>query len=268
MHRSDVSSAKHLLGKILRTKPRASSSANMPDVFVVWCILAGALAFATYALAITGIWAYLNAADSTFITQSIVIVFFVAIAWCGFRARHLQTELRAGAAIQEMLAGEMLFSAVPPGLRAAWVGSFVAALAEKGPEHCRDMAALVDVLQDRAHGQHEWAWWVNGLLLKLGLLGTVAGFIIMAFQVSGLESFDISQAQKLLKNMTYGMGIALLTTLVGLIANMILGAQLLMLDRCADLLVSRAVEFAQTRLPALIEGAARRTATSTSEGGR
>ncbi len=233
----------------------------MPDVFIVWCVLAGALGFAAYALAVTGVWAYLNAADSTFITQSIVIVFFVAVAWCGFRSRHLQAQLRAGAAIREELAGGLPIGAIPPGLKATWVGSFVVALFEKGPDHCRDTAALVDVLQDRAHGPHEWAWWVNGLLLKLGLLGTVAGFIIMAFQVSGLESFDVSQAQKLLKNMTYGMGIALLTTLVGLIANMILGAQLLMLDRCADLLVSRVFEFAQTRLPFLIEQAADLRAT-------
>jgi hypothetical protein len=268
MRGSGTSSAKHLASKFFATSPNASTQANMPDVFIVWCIFAGAIAFATYALAVTGIWAYLNAADSTFITQSIVITFFIAFVWCGFRARQLQTELQGGVAVQERLAGGALFSVIPSAVNAVWVRNFFAALFEKGPEHCRDTAALVDVLQDRAHGPHEWAWWVNGLLLKLGLLGTVAGFIIMAFQVSGLESFDVSQAQKLLKNMTYGMGIALLTTLVGLIANMILGAQLLMLDRCADLLVSRAVEFAQTRLPLLIENAAKRPATSASESGQ
>jgi MotA/TolQ/ExbB proton channel family len=97
-----------------------------------------------------------------------------------------------------------------------------------------DQAVLQQALGERAQGRHEIAWWINGLLLKLGLLGTVAGFILMSLQVGKVGTFDIDKIQMLLKGMTYGMGIALLTTLVGLVANIILGWQLLLLDREAD----------------------------------
>jgi hypothetical protein len=105
-----------------------------------------------------------------------------------------------------------------------------------------DRTALIDVLSERTHGVHETAWWLNGLLLKLGLLGTVVGFIIMTLNVSATTSFDVSQTQALLKSMTRGMGVALYTTLIGLVGNIVLGWQLHRLDRAADWLVAYTVE--------------------------
>ena len=53
-----------------------------------------------------------------------------------------------------------------------------------------------------------------------------------------MPSFDVDQIQALLTQMTAGMAIALYTTLVGLIANLWLGLQLLLLDRTADRIVA------------------------------
>ena len=89
-----------------------------------------------------------------------------------------------------------------------------------------------------SHGPHETAWWFAAAAIKLGLLGTVVGFIIMSMQISHMQLFDISEVQTLLKQMTQGMAIALYTTLVGLVANLWLGLQLLLLDRMADKVVA------------------------------
>ena len=76
-------------------------------------------------------------------------------------------------------------------------------------------------------------------MIKLGLLGTVIGFIMMLTSIGGLDSLDIEQVQRLMQQMTQGMMVALNTTLLGLIGSMILGIQYLLLDHCADrLLVS------------------------------
>jgi biopolymer transport protein ExbB/TolQ len=53
-----------------------------------------------------------------------------------------------------------------------------------------------------------------------------------------MDSFDASQSALLLKNLTGGLGIALLTTVTGLSGNILLGLQLMRLDRFADALMA------------------------------
>jgi len=79
---------------------------------------------------------------------------------------------------------------------------------------------------------------VNGIQLKLGLLGKVIGFSILALQIGHVQSFDLSQSQDLLRSLTTGLGVALLTTMVGLVGNILLGLQLTRLDRYANRLVA------------------------------
>jgi uncharacterized membrane protein AbrB (regulator of aidB expression) len=95
-------------------------------------------------------------------------------------------------------------------------------------------------LLEHTHGPHSTAWWVNGVQLKLGLLGKVIGFSVLAMQIGQIQSFDPSQAQDLLRNLTSGLGVALLTTMVGLVGNILLGLQLTRMDRFADDIVAQA----------------------------
>ena len=92
----------------------------------------------------------------------------------------------------------------------------------------------------RTHGPHTTAWWVNGIQLKLGLLGKVIGFSILALSIGKIQSFNPSESQELLKNLTAGLGVALLTTMVGLVGNILLGLQLTRLDRFSDELITLA----------------------------
>jgi chaperone required for assembly of F1-ATPase len=104
----------------------------------------------------------------------------------------------------------------------------------------RDAGAPLDLLLEQTHGPHHTAWWVNGIQLKLGLLGKVIGFSILAIQIGQIQNFDASQSQELLRSLTTGLGVALLTTMVGLVGNIVLGLQLTRLDRYADALVADA----------------------------
>ncbi len=83
------------------------------------------------------------------------------------------------------------------------------------------------------------------------------GFSILAIDISNMQTFDPSQSASLLRTLTGGLGIALLTTAVGLVANMLLGVQLVRMDRCGDGLLADALEFAETDLARLTrQGAA------------
>ena len=118
--------------------------------------------------------------------------------------------------------------------QAGWAGEYLAAL-RANP---RDDNAPLDLLVEMAQGPHHTAWWVNGIQLKLGLLGKVIGFSVLALQIGNIQSFDPNQTQDLLKSLTQGLGIALLTTMVGLVGNILLGLQLRRRDRYADALVA------------------------------
>ncbi len=214
----------NLWAKLRARAPRSRDALDADSVFLHWLVLMGVLIFVSTVMWWRGAWHALNAADPTGITQLIAVVFFVALLWCGARAWTLRHELRA-------------LSVYTPGAQ-NWASDYLSALKKPGA----DREALAELLTEKASGSHETAWWFNGLLLKLGLLGTVVGFILMAFTVANFDAFDVEKAQVLLRNMNRGMGVALLTTLVGLIGNMILGWQLLQLDRTADALVSQSVQ--------------------------
>lgn len=96
---------------------------------------------------------------------------------------------------------------------------------------------LIDVYESRLKGPQEIGWLVSDMMLKLGLLGTIIGFIFMLGSVANIADFDVSGMQKILKHMSNGMGTALYTTLAGLTCSILSAIQYHMLDRHADELI-------------------------------
>ena len=189
-------------------------------LWLEWLALGGVFAFATWLLGVRGVWGLLLRSDPTGITLVIIVVFATATLWCGARSRVLQRERHA----------------LEHDLPESWSADYRRAL-HAAP---RDPAAPLDLLLERTPGPHGTAWWVNGIQLKLGLLGKVIGFSMLAIQIGQIRNFDAAQSQELLKSLTSGLGVALLTTMIGLVGNILLGLQLTRLDRYADALVADA----------------------------
>ena len=68
-------------------------------------------------------------------------------------------------------------------------------------------------------------WLAADSVLKLGLLGTIIGFILMLSPIAGLSGYDAASLQAALTKMSGGMAVALYTTLAGLVANLLLRVQ-------------------------------------------
>jgi biopolymer transport protein ExbB/TolQ len=68
------------------------------------------------------------------------------------------------------------------------------------------------------------------ILLKLGLTGTVIGFILMLLPIGEIKDFDPQIIQQLLSKMSGGMAVALYTTLTGLVTSTLLKLQYFLLD--------------------------------------
>ena len=192
-------------------------------LFLLWLAYMGLLVLAAWLLWNAGAWHRLMAADPTRLTLVIVLLFVGCSLWAGRRAWLLGQQRKA------LDAG-----AVDP---AAWSAAFL---------RSADRSNALLVLGERAHGPHEMAWWLNGIQLKLGLLGKVIGFSILALDLGQMQGFDPSQSAQLLKSLTGGLGIALLTTVTGLTGNILLGLQLMRLDRFADALVADALALSLT----------------------
>ena len=183
------------------------------QLFWAWALAAGVLVFLAWWLWQRGLWHALVLGDPSGISVGITVLTVVVTGWCGWRARHIALEA----------AGD-----------GHWHQTFAA-------DKQRALPQAADLLSDRAHGPHETAWWFAAAAIKLGLLGTVIGFIVMSMTIGQMPSFELDQVQDMLKRMTQGMAIALYTTLAGLIANLWLGLQLLLLDRMADRVVAHIV---------------------------
>ena len=195
-------------------------------LFLLWLAYMGLLVFAAWLLWRAGAWHRLVEADPTHLTLVIVVLFIGCSLWAGRRAWDLGRQR----------------SALDAGQPHGWSGEFLQGTARPSA----DRASWLQVLGERAHGPHEMAWWLNGIQLKLGLLGKVIGFSILALQLGQMDSFDPSQSAQLLKSLTGGLGIALLTTVTGLTGNILLGLQLMRLDRFADALVADALALSLT----------------------
>jgi biopolymer transport protein ExbB/TolQ len=124
------------------------------------------------------------------------------------------------------------------------LGRFRRQLAEAEAPEQRD--ALLQVLETRLRGRYAFGFIVADLMLKLGILGTVIGFILMLGSLTDLNSVDITVMQTLLAEMSAGMKVALYTTLTGLIAGILLNFKFNALDWAVDHLINDLREQMQT----------------------
>ena len=85
-------------------------------------------------------------------------------------------------------------------------------------------------MQDELSNRHALGYLAVDILLKLGLTGTVIGFILMLLPIGEITDFDPQILQKLLGTMSGGMAVALYTTLTGLVTSMLLKFQYFLLD--------------------------------------
>lgn len=88
----------------------------------------------------------------------------------------------------------------------------------------------LNVLADELSNRHSFGYMAVDVLLKLGLTGTVIGFILMLLPIGEIKEFDPQILQQLLATMSGGMAIALYTTLTGLLTSMLLKFQYFLLD--------------------------------------
>lgn len=79
--------------------------------------------------------------------------------------------------------------------------------------------------------QMQFPWFVADAVTSIGMIGTIVGFlVVLTSAFTDIDPTDAVAMKQVVEQLTTGMGIALLTTLTGLIASVIMKFQLVILE--------------------------------------
>ena len=191
-------------------------------LLLIFSGLLGIEFFIVYLLADAGLLQVLLAEDYSFISRVILAIYLVASLHVMLVSYYLSIEsndLNAGSS-----AGKLRSN----------VQRYFSLLQQPSNESDDSSEMLIEVLDSRCRGQFRFGYVVADLMLKLGLLGTVIGFIFMLGSLVDLNSIDINVMQKLLTQMSGGMKVALFTTLTGMSCGVLLNIKYQLLDWSVD----------------------------------
>ncbi len=80
-----------------------------------------------------------------------------------------------------------------------------------------------------------YVWFSSETMVTLGLIGTVAGFLLMLRSAfDNLDVKNIENVQEVISDMSLGMSTALCTTLVGLVCSVLTKIQMVILENNQD----------------------------------
>lgn len=195
-------------------------------------IILGLIGIGFFVAADQGALAFALGADQSYISHLILIVYAAASGHWLWLAKQLSDERQRFAALEGQLGGSGLDAG-----EAGLIDQFAIEWSKGGA--ARDEAALLTAFADELANRHALGHFISDALLKLGLLGTIVGFILMLRPLGEIEQFDPNLMRQLLTAMSGGMAVALHTTLAGLVTSTLLKLQYHVLDASAAKLATR-----------------------------
>jgi hypothetical protein len=123
----------------------------------------------------------------------------------------------------------------------------------QGDEHRLDQTLLLRSLADALRGPNQLGSYAADALMKLGLLGTIVGFIMMLAPIAGLDAADRASVKSSMGLMSDGMAVAMYTTLTGLIGSILVQTQYYMLDKATQRLFGLATNLTEVFVVSVLE---------------
>jgi hypothetical protein len=238
-----------------------SSGTEAPDraALLNWMIFTGLSVFAGVLLWRYGFIRLMVASDRTYISSLIVVLYIVTSCHCFWRTRAMAREAEAARGCRAILSepnGSRALDAgarlLPAGLVTDHIRNLVTKAATQG-EGRIDQTLLLRSLADRLRGSNGFGAFASDTLMKLGLLGTIVGFIIMLAPIAGLDAADKAAMKSSMGLMSDGMAVAMYTTLAGLVGSILVRIQYYMLDGATQRVFSDAVMLTETRVTPALE---------------
>jgi hypothetical protein len=222
-------------------------------------IFTGLCVFAAVLLWHYGFIRLMMISDRTYISSLIAVLYIVTCGHCFWRTRAIAREAEAAKRCRAILSApdgagalDEDARALPPGLVSDHIRSLVTKAVTQGRGRI-DQTLLLRSLADRLRGSNAFGAFVSDTLMKLGLLGTIIGFIIMLAPIAGLDAADKVAMKSSMGLMSDGMAVAMYTTLAGLVGSILVRIQYYMLDAATQRVFSDAVTLTETRVTPVLE---------------
>ena len=141
---------------------------------------------------------------------------------------------------------------LPRGEVTAHIRNLILKASLQGEERL-DQTLLLRGLADALRGPNQLGSYAGDTLMKLGLLGTIIGFIMMLAPIAGLDAADHASVRNSMGLMSDGMAVAMYTTLTGLIGSILVQTQYYMLDKATQRLFGLATNLTEVFVVSVLE---------------
>jgi hypothetical protein len=189
------------------------------------------------------------ALDRTKVSVIILAVFAATSLHCLYQTIIVSRELVAARRVREAIvsSGSLALSVengrivtaqadvLEPSIVTAHILNLLAKARTSNGGHF-DQTVLLRSLADSLRSREKLGWFISESLLRLALLGTAIGFILMLVPLAELNAFDVETLRQTLAGMSDGMAIALTITVAGIATALLLKFEYYLLDEAiADL---------------------------------
>src|SRR6478735_7885673 len=226
---------------------------------LLWMIFTGLSIFAAVLLWRYGFIRLMVVSDRTYISSLIAVLYIITCCHCFWRTRAIAREAEVAKRDRVILSAQDGTRALeadarmlPPGLVTDHIRSVVTKAKAQAAGRI-DQTLLLRSLADRLRGSNGFGAFVSDTLMKLGLLGTIIGFIIMLAPIATLDAADKVAMKSSMGLMSDGMAVAMYTTLAGLIGSILVRIQYYMLDAATQRVFSDAVILTETHVTPVLE---------------
>jgi len=216
-----------------------------------WLVFTGAVVFALLVAWNEGVLTLLYMGDKSRISWAITLLFIIVTFHVMRRVWVISSQINAARDVSEFIRKQDRLvirvigdnvdingkSSLPPSYATQFIHDLVTRYnnhAVSSDDSIQSNSDLIEVYESRLKGPHEIGWFIADIMIKLGLMGTIIGFVLMLGSVVNIADFDVTTMQKILRNMSSGMGTALYTTMAGLVCSMLSTIQYHMLERNID----------------------------------
>ena len=189
------------------------SKSSIDNIFIYWIYFISLIFLASYALESLGFISSIFQEDISYLTSLITFILIFYLFQCGYYLYKLRDAVF-------FIETKTHYDDSNP---------FIIILSEYQIANNilkdKSRASLHEEFKLKLYEFVDNGFFISDLLLKLGIIGTVIGFIIMLSSLSAIDEMNISKMNNLLLSMSAGMKVALYTTLTGLIGSILLSIQ-------------------------------------------
>jgi hypothetical protein len=230
-----------------------------------WLIFTGACVFGFVMAWYFGLFRLMLTSDKTHISLIITLLYGASTLHCLVRTNVISRELDSANRLRAIIekgatgfsvAGQNVITTegtrLPPGRVTAHIRNLVLK-ARLETRHRLDQTVLLRGLADALRGPNQLGSFASDTLMKLGLLGTIVGFILMLAPIAGLDAADHASVKSSMGLMSDGMAVAMYTTLTGLVGSILVKTQYYMLDQATADLFALATDLTEVFVVSVLE---------------